>query len=222
MSETDKTSRILGLAFLIQFATSFSSGVFLKSAWFVPDDMGATMQRIAAAPGVLQATILLDTLTGLGVIFLAAVLFATLRKRHEKIALTALGFYVLEATLLIASRSDAFSLLRLGQAYAAAPASDILLLGQVAYETMDFVGNTLHMVAFCFGAILFYLLLDKARIVPRWMSLWGLFAVFPLLIGSIVQVFGHSVPFVLYLPYVPFELVVGVWILIKGVEERNA
>lgn len=222
MSETDKTSRILGLAFLIQFATSFSSGVFLKSAWFVPDDMGATMQRIAAAPGVLQATILLDTLTGLGVIFLGAVLFATLRKRHEKIALTALGFYVLEATLLIASRSDAFSLLRLGQAYAAAPASDILLLGQVAYETMDFVGNTLHMVAFCFGAILFYLLLDKARIVPRWMSLWGLFAVFPLLIGSIVQVFGHSVPFVLYLPYVPFELVVGVWILIKGVEERNA
>jgi len=222
MNQTDKTSRILGLAFLIQFATSFSSGVFLKLAWFVPDDMGATMQRIAAAPGVLQANILLDTLTGLGVIFLGAVLFATLRKQHEKIALTALGFYVLEATLLIAGRAGAFSLLRLSQAYVAGQPADILLLGQVAYETMDFVGNTLHMVTFCFGAILFYLLLDKARIVPRWMSLWGLFAVFPLLIGSVTQVFGYVLPFALYLPYVPFELVVGVWILIRGVEERNA
>lgn len=87
---------------------------------------------------------------------------------------------------------------------------------------MDFVGNTLHMVAFCLGAILFYFLLDKARIVPRWMSLWGLFTVFPLLIGSVAQVLGYEIPFVFYTPYVPFALVIGIWILIRGVEERNA
>jgi hypothetical protein len=208
---------MLGTAFLIQFATSFSSGVFLKSAWFVPDDMGATMQRIAAAPGVLQANMLLDMLTGLGVIFLGAVLFVTLRKQNEKIALTALGFYILEAALLAVSRMEAFTLLRYSEAYAAGQSPDLLFLGQVAYDSMDFVGNTLHMVAFCFGAILFYLLLDKARIVPRWMSLWGLFAVFPLLIGSVTQVFGYVLPFALYLPYVPFELVIGVVLLVKAV-----
>ena len=222
MNENHDASRLLGAAFLIQFATSLSSGVFLKSTWFVPDDMSATMLRIAAAPGVLQANILLDTLTALGVIFLGAVLFVTLRKQNERVALTALGFYILEAGLLAASRADAFSLLRLSQAYAVGQPAEVLLLGQVAYETMDFVGGTLHMVAFCLGAILFYFLLDKARVVPRWLSLWGLFTVFPLLIGSVAQVFGYALPFVLYLPYVPFELVVGAFILVRGVPVEPA
>jgi predicted RND superfamily exporter protein len=54
---------------------------------------------------------------------------------------------------------------------------------------------TLHMLAFCLGAILFYTLLDKARIVPRWLSLWGLITVFPLLIGTLaaIWIMGFSI-----------------------------
>ncbi|MBN2005401.1 MAG: DUF4386 domain-containing protein, partial [Anaerolineae bacterium] len=122
-----KTTRILGVAFLLQFITSFSSGLFLKSAWFVPEDMSATMLKIAANPGLLRANIFLDMLTALGVTFLGAVLFVTLRKQNEKIALTALGFYILEVALLAVSRMEAFSLLRFSQAYAAGQPADLLL-----------------------------------------------------------------------------------------------
>lgn len=217
MNGYPKTSRILGLAFLFQFATSFSSGVFLKLAWFVPEGMSATMLKIAANPGLLRATIFVDMLTALGVTFLGVMLFLTLRKQNEKIALTALGFYILESALLAVSRMEAFSLLRFSQEYAVAGQSaDLLFMGQVAYEALEFVGGTLHMLAFCLGAILFYFLLDKARIVPRWMSLWG-FAVFPLLVGTITQIFGYTISFLFYLPYVPFELVIGLWLLIKGI-----
>jgi hypothetical protein len=206
MNTNQRTSRILGLAFLLQFITSFSSGVFLKSAWFVPEDMSATMLNIAANPGLLRASIFLDMLTALGVIFLGAVLFVTLRKQNEKIALTALGFYILEVALLAVSRMDAFALLRFSQAYAAGQTADLLLLGQVVYEAMEFAGGTLHMLAFCLGAILFYFLLDKARLVPRWLSLWGLITTFPMLIGTVAQIFGYVMPFVFYVPYAPFEL----------------
>jgi hypothetical protein len=84
---------------------------------------------------------------------------------------------------------------------------------------MDFVGNTLHMLVFCLGAILFYYLLFKARVVPRWLSLWGLVALIPMLIGTMTQIFGHTIPFIFYLPYVPFELFIGIWILVKGLKE---
>lgn len=214
---THRESRVLGLAFVVQFVTSFSSGVFLKSAWFVPKDMSATMLRIAAAPGLLRGSILLDMLTALGIIFLGAVLFVTLRKQNEWIAVTALGFYILEAALLAVSRADAFALLLCSQEYAAGQSADLLLLGQAAHEKMEFVGNTLHMIAFCAGALLFYFLLDRSRIVPRWISLWGLIALLPLVTGTITQVFGYTIPFYFYVPYVPFELVIGVWILIRGV-----
>ena len=214
---TDGLSRILGLAFVVQFVTSFSSGVFMKSAWFVPEDMSATMLRIAANPVLLRASVFLDMLTALGVVVLGAVLFVTLRKQNEKIALTALGFYILEAALLAVSRMEAFALLRYSEAYAAGQPVDLLLMGRVAYDSMEFAGGTLHMLAFCLGALLFYYLLDRSRLVPRWMSLWGLIALLPLLFGTVTQMFGYSIPFFLYVPYVPFELVIGVWVLIKGV-----
>lgn len=213
-------SRLLGLAFLVQFVTSFGSGVVLRPALIVPDNIGATMLRIAQQPALMQAGILVDMLTALGVIFLGAMLFVTVRGLNEKLALTALGFYVLEGALLAVSRSEAFALLRISQEYAAAGQPvELLLLGQLAYGSMEFVGNTLHMLAFCAGALLFYPLLARSSAVPRWLSLWGLIALAPLVLGTITQMFGASIPIWFYLPYIPFELVIGLWILIKGVPE---
>jgi len=218
MNIVNKTSRILGVAFLLQFVTSFSSGAFLKQAWFVPGNIGETMLKIADHPWLMRTTILLDMLTALGVIFLGAILFLTLRKQNEKIALVALGFYILEAALIAASRLAAFSLLRISQEYAAAANPALQTMGQVAYESMEFVGSTLLMLAFCPGGILFYYLLYKSGIVPRVLSLWGLITVFPMLIGTLTQIFGYSIPFIFYVPYVPFELVIAIWILVKGIK----
>jgi hypothetical protein len=222
MNAAGKISRILGFAFLFQFITSFSSGAFLKESWDVSGNIGETMLGIAGNPVLMRANILLDMLTALGVIFLGAMLFLELREENEKIAVTALGFYILEAVLLAASRMDAFALLRISQEYVSAGQPAYLLaMGQVVYAAMDFVGNTLHMLAFCPGGILFYYLLYRSGAVPRALSLWGLITIFPMLIGTVSQMFGYTIPFIFYVPYVPFEFVIGVWILVKGVNEQN-
>jgi hypothetical protein len=222
MNTAHKTSRILGVAFLFQFVTSFSSGAFLKQAWFVPGNMSDTLIKIANNALLMRFNILLDMFTALGVIFLGAILFLITRKQNEKMALTALGFYILEAALLAVSRTEAFSLLRISQEYvASAQPVNLLTMGQVAYESMDFAGNTLHMLTFCFGGILFYVLLYQTGVIPRALSLWGLIAIFPMLVGTMAQVFGSSIPFIFYVHYVPFELVIGIWILAKGVREAQ-
>ncbi len=215
----NKTSRILGVAFVLQFVTSISSGMLLRQNWFVPGDINASMIKIANNAALVRANVIVDMLTALGVVFLGAMLFITLRKQNEKMALTALGFYILEAVLLATSRIATFSLLRLSQEFATAGQPAYLqTMGQVAYESMDFVGNTLHMLVFCPGGILFYYLLYKSGIVPHALSLWGLITVFPMLIGTVSQAFGYTLPFFLYAPYVPFEFAIGVWILIKGIK----
>lgn len=218
MNTMNRTSRVLGAAFLLQFATSFTSSAILKQGWFVPGNISDTMLKIAESPWLFRTTIFLDMLTALGVIFLGSVLFLTLRKQNEYMALAALGFYILEAALLGVSRMETFSLLRLSQEYVAAgQPADLLLAGTLAYESMDFAGNTLHMLAFCPGGILFYYLLYKSGVVPRSLSLWGLVTVFPMLVGTVTQMFGYTIPFFFYVPYVPFELVIGVWVLVKGI-----
>ena len=111
MNTTNNTSKVLGVAFLLQFVTSFASAMFLRATWFVPGNMSETLVKIANNSLMLRVNILFDMLTALGIIFLGAILFITVRKQNEKMALTALGFYILEAALLAVSRIETFSLL---------------------------------------------------------------------------------------------------------------
>lgn len=222
MNTSNKTSRVLGFAFLLQFVTSVFSGTVLRSAIIVPGNIGQTMINIADKPGLMRAYILVDMLTALGIIFLGAILFLTLRKQNEEIALVALGFYVLEAALLAVSRMEAFSLLGISQEYVAAGnAANWQTMGNLALGSMDFAGSILHMLAFCLGGILFYYLLYRSGVVPRLLSLWGLITVLPCLAGTLFALFGITVPFLVYVPYVPFELVIAIWILVKGVGEGS-
>jgi hypothetical protein len=215
-----KTSRVLGVAFLLQFVTSLFSGTVLRQALIVPGNIRESMVHIADKPWLMRANILVDMITALGIIFLGAILFVTLRKQNEKMALVALGFYILEAALLAVSRIEAFSLLGISQEYVTTGNPAYLqTMGTLAFGSMDFVGSTLHMVAFCIGGILFYYLLFRSGIVPSVLSLWGLITVFPCLGGTLLAVFGYQVPFFVYLPYAPFELIIAVWILVKGVKD---
>lgn len=219
MKAVNKTSRILGVAFLLQFITSFTNGFFLQQALIVPGDIRETVLRMANNPALMRTFVLAEMLTALGIIFLGAILFLTLRKQNEKMALVALGFYILEAVLGVVSRLEAFSLLRISQEYVPAgqPAS-LLTMAQVALESSDFTWM-LVMLAFCSGAILFYYLLYKSGVVPRWLSLWGLITVVPLLVAALLVMFEYQVPEFVLLPYLPFEPVIGLWILVKGIKE---
>jgi hypothetical protein len=213
---------MLGVAFLLQFVTSLVSGTILQPAWLVPGDISESMINIASNPLLMRANILVDMLTALGIVFLGAMLFVTLRKQNEKLALVGLGFYVIEAALLATSKGASFSLLRVSQEYVAAGNPDHLhMMANLAVESMEFVGMTLHMLAFCLGAIPFYYLLHGSRAIPRALSLWGLITVLPCLVGTLAAVLGYELPFFVYVPYVPFEFVVGIWILIRGIREER-
>ena len=91
--------------------------------------------------------------------------------------------------------------------------------GYVALLNRERLG--LHMLAFCLGGILFYYLLYKSGVVPRWLSLWGLITVSPLLIATLLSLFEYEAPAIVALPYIPFEFVIGIWILVKGTTKRD-
>jgi hypothetical protein len=71
------------------------------------------------------------------------------------------------------------------------------------------------------AAILWYTLLHTSGYVPRGLSLWGLVAACLLAILSLLSTSnpGFDQPIVMAvtgLPYLPFEPVLGLWLLISG------
>jgi hypothetical protein len=75
------------------------------------------------------------------------------------------------------------------------------------------------MLPFALGATLFYYLFFKSGYIPRVLSLWGLIAASLALIGTPFVLLGYDVPMIVFLPNLPFELTIGVWLLVKGISE---
>jgi hypothetical protein len=220
-----RTSRILGVAFLLQsLCIPLFSGFVLKPALFVSGGITEIMAAIANNVLMMRVYALCEVAQALAVAFLGAVLFATLRKQNEKLAAAGFGFYILEAAVLIACRVGDFSLLRISQEWMATGRPDsLLMLGKIALESSDFAYGGPLMLSFEVGAVLFYYLLFKSRVIPRWLSLWGLITVIcPCLIATFLFFFGIKLPMYVYFVYGPFEMVAGVWILVKGIRERES
>jgi hypothetical protein len=217
MNSINNTSKVLGAAFLLQAVSNLVSNACLIDPLVVPGNIINTMTNFADNPMQVRAGIFGDMITALGIIFLGAILFIILRKQNEKMALVALGFYIAEAILLAVSKLSTFSLLHISQeSVIAGHPAYLQSMGNLALDTMHYGFGALAMLAFCLGAILFYYLLDKSRIIPRVLSLWGLITVIPCLVATLFILFGYEVPFFVYLPYVPFEFFIGPWILVKG------
>ena len=224
MIAAEKKSRILGLAFLIQFVTSITTGlVVLPMATGVQgfgllENVGQTMANIARNAGLIHLDILLELVTAGGVIFLGAMLYSALRKQSEGLALTAFGLYVLEGALIAVTKLALFALLVLSQQFVAA-GSPVSLepTARMIYEVMSYSSKMFNF-AFCMGGTIFYALLFKARTVARPLSLWGLVSAQGVFAGVTLGLFGVEAPIFLYVLYIPFELVIAIWILIRGVK----
>lgn len=76
-------------------------------------------------------------------------------------------------------------------------------------------------IIFCLGAVMFYTVLYRSRLVPRWITVWGLAAVVPYLAAEALAGFGlldplSSTATLLYMPMAVQEMVLAVWLIVKG------
>lgn len=218
--QTIKKSRILGIAFLIQAVFSLVGNAVFLNPLTKSGDIHQVLAHIAANPLQVRIGVLFEMVTALGVIFLGVMLYLYGRKENEWMALTGMCFYILEGALLAASKLNGLVLLDISRTYMetgnpahlASVAS--ALIGSMNYN------YTLSMLAFSAGAPFLYYLMYRSHIVPSWLSLWGLItAICPCLVATVAVLMGITVPFAFYLPYAPFEFVIGIWILIKGINQ---
>jgi hypothetical protein len=190
--------------------------LFFLQPLIVPGDIAESMTNIANHALQMQASIVVEMITAIGIVMLGSLLYVTLRKQNDKVALLALGLYVMEATILAASRIAVFALLRVSQeSVLVGHPAQMQMLGNLFYDAQSF-GYDLHMLPFALGATLFYSLLFKSRVIPRVLALLGLVAAPLALIGTVLVLVGVEVPILVFLPNLPFELAAGVWFLVKG------
>jgi hypothetical protein len=223
---TDKyLPRLTGAAFLFVIIASLSSGLLFPTGGGSGSSISEIMLDVSKNVTMAQGSVLLGIINCTGVIVLAMLLFSVLSNHNRVMARFALGLWLAEAIVLTLSSAGAFALVALSQGYVQAGApqgSFYQTLGEFLYNGLyKFGSGTLHMWFYCLGGIIWYGLFYESHYIPRIISLYGILAVLVGLVGIVFQFFGYTVPIFVYLPLLPFELTIGLWLLIKGIGESS-
>ena len=221
MKSDKNTPRLLGAAFLLQAVASAVGGFILLEPLIVPGNIVDTMNNIANNAMQMRASIVVEMITAFGIVMLGVLMYLLLNKQNKNIAIVAMGLYLIEAALLAASRIAAFSLIPISQeSVVAGHPAYLQTLGNLFLDLQSF-GYELHMLPFALGATLFYYLFYKSGYIPRALALWGLIAASLALIGTLFVLLGYDVPLLVFIPNLPFEITIGIWLLVKGIAEGS-
>lgn len=100
-------------------------------------------------------------------------------------------------------------------AMSAAPSAAAAPVAAMLQTAEGLVWEQLIALPFVVGALMFYWVLYRARLVPRWLSIWGLVGAVFYLVAPLAQMAGLSLDFMMG-PLAVQEMVLAVWLIAKG------
>jgi hypothetical protein len=151
-------------------------------------------------------------------------MYPILKEYNEGMALGAVGFRIIEGAIFLVSGMCILALVPLSQEYVQAGASaepyfqtigDLLLTGYTIDQAV-----VPGVFAFSIGALMYYYIFYQTKLVPRWLSVWGLVGVTLGIVNGLYDMFGgipnETVSMLLDLPIFAQEMVLAVWLIVKG------
>lgn len=214
-----KTARLVGSGFLFSNVTFIlGSIVMLESILGNPDYLSV----MSAGRAQVVLGVLLNFANGLAYVGIAVLLFPILRQRLESLALAYVGFRVVEFIIQILADVSPLALLTLtedpGKAGAAA-ASGLQALGALLLAERFWAFQMLNLV-FSSSALLLYYMLRRTRLIPDFISIWGLIAAALVLLNTMLGWFnpnlGEALGTITGLPMLLNELFLGGWLIARG------
>ena len=219
MTSDRRTAKVAGTLFIVATLASILSLPFLGS-------ISASDYLVSVSANANQVT------TGVFLAFVAAIasasiaisLYPILRRYSQGLALGAVGFRLIEGVFYIVGVLGLVLLLTLSQQFvsAGAPnASYFQTLGALLLAGYHWAGNVGSLLAFSLGAMMYYYIFYKTRLVPRWLSSWGLVGAALCTVAGTLVLFNVVGPLsttqvVLALPIAVQEMVLAVWLIAKG------
>lgn len=214
MQNNIKLLILLGITLFTQALTSLIGGTLFLSPFSPKEVTPDVMLAIPDKALTIYLSITLYVITSMVIIILAVIMYQLGNRINKSAAIIGLCFYIFEAIMLVIGQVFAWGLLQASMLFVTNSAPYLLDLGTLFITCKEFLGS-MAMIPFGFGAIIFYYLLMKAHVFPKWLGIWALITVPFILFGVPLNTFGMRIPFIFFLPYVPFEFFAGIYILLS-------
>ena len=207
----------------ILYITGDVAGVLSMVVGAPVRDAGDPFAYGAQHSGAVVTVALLVLVMGLSLAFVPVVLFPVLRRVDEVLAI---GYLVvrgaLETACYILLAIGWLLLVPLGEAMSAGPGTASpagVRLGSLVSDSH--ATNAVLALVFCLGAVMFYFLLYRSRIVPRWIASWGLVGIVFYAAADLLAMYAvigadSAVQVAMFMPLAVQEMVLAVWMIVRG------
>ena len=210
---------VTGILFLAADAAGFLSFI-AQPILNAPD----SLTKISANEPTVLAGALLVFIMGWADAGIGISMYPILRRHNEGLALGAAGFRIIDGVFHCIGAVLILLLVTLSRELVTAGPDALAQfqnLGTLLREGRTWVGDVAALPAWCIGAFLYYSLFFKTRLVPRWLSVWGLAGITLTIAGSILVLFRQIAPLsivqlLMYLPAALQEIVLAIWLIGKG------
>ncbi len=207
------TARIVGVLFIVASATAIIGGSLL-----LPITETDYLSATAAAQGQIVSGVLLEMILVMSVIGIAVMIYPVLKRQNEGLALGYIGSRTLEATLLLAAAMSALFVLSVSTD--AAGAAGVAAVGDTLLAVREWTYLIGSVVMLGVSALILNGLLLRSRVVPWWLSAWGLIGGALILVRGLIEMYGTefsgAMQGVFAGPIAIQEMVLAIWLIVKG------
>ena len=211
-----KSAIIVGVLFIIGDIAGVLSYVVTGGLLDGPD----ALTKIAASQNHVVLGALLVLVMGLALAMVPVLMFPVFKKYNEVLALGCVVFRgALETVAYMACAGAWLLLVELSREHAEAASP-----GAPPFQALSalFAGplpGYLTAIVFSLGSLMFYYLFYQSRLIPRWLSVWGLVGAVLYLAWPLLALFGHGFG-ILMLPLAVAEIVLAIWLIVRGFGAR--
>jgi hypothetical protein len=217
MNLTRKAAISAGVLFIIATVTDVV-GTQLSAPTVNGSDY---LTKMSANANQISAGALLEFIAAGSCAGIAIALFPVLRDWSVSLALGSVVFRSIEAAMYAVAAATLLSVLAVSHQFIGS--------GLVNRASLQTLGDALLAVrqqttfagvmAFSTGALLYYYVFYRSRLIPRWLSGWGFVAILLLMVACGLALFNHT-PLTTYtvmaLPIAVQEMVLALWLIVKG------
>ena len=223
MNSNRRIAVVAGVAFLIATLAQLVGVALVSPILGAPDYLA----EISANEDRVVFGALFQFIGGVACTGIALALYTVLQMHNHGLAMGSVGFRTIEGLFhgLIAVCWLLLVTLSQEAAKAAAPGSSAYAVpGALLMAGPDWLAP-LALLVFGLGALCYYWVFYQSRLIPRWLSAWGLVAIVMVMMSALLVTFrlieSFSAPqLVLAAPIGLQEMVLAVWLIAKGFNPR--
>jgi Domain of unknown function (DUF4386) len=221
-------ARVAGVIYLTAMALSMFTQVYVPAHIVVRGDVAATAHNVIASEGMFRAAIVVDIMIFVSDVVIAWAFYELLTPVDAALARLGAFMRVADAAIMATVTLCALTSVRLlsGADYLQGIAPEQLQGFARLFMIMRGTGLYIGFVFLGTGSAIFAYLLYRSRYVPRLLAGWGVFASALLALASLATLFNawfaSNVSMAAMAPMFFYEVPLGLWFLVKGVQAPAA